>query len=74
MQLHAGDARYRVGVPRAGGYRELINPDAREYGGSGVGNLGSVHTELVPWHGPPASVVLDPPPLGMIYLKPQAYR
>ena len=62
---------YRVGVPRAGHYAELVNTDAREYGGSGVGNFGGVHAEPVPWHGRPASLVLDLPPLGVIYLGPR---
>ena len=61
--------RYRVGVPAEGFYRELINTDAREYGGSGVGNYGGVHTERMAWHGRPASLVLELPPLGVCYLK-----
>jgi 1,4-alpha-glucan branching enzyme len=60
---------YRVGVPRAGYYAELVNTDATDYGGSGTGNLGGVPTEAVAWHGRPASLVLDLPPLGVIYLK-----
>jgi 1,4-alpha-glucan branching enzyme len=60
---------YRVGVPRAGYYAELVNTDATEYGGSGTGNLGGVQGEAVAWHGRPASLVLDLPPLGVIYLK-----
>jgi 1,4-alpha-glucan branching enzyme len=63
---------YRVGVPRGGYYRELINTDAREYGGSGVGNRGGVHAVDGAWHGRPASVVLDLPPLGVLLLKPSA--
>ena len=42
---------YRIGVPRAGRYRERINTDAVEYGGSGVGNAGEVHAEPHPMHG-----------------------
>ena len=53
-----------------GYYRELINSDAREYGGSGVGNRGGVHAEAVAWHGRPASLVLELPPLGVLYLTP----
>ena len=59
---------YRVGVPAAGYYRELLNTDGAEYGGSGVGNLGGVHAEPTAWHGRPASLVLDLPPLGVLYL------
>jgi 1,4-alpha-glucan branching enzyme len=60
---------YRVGVPSGGYYREVINTDAREYGGSGVGNRGGVHSEPTAWHGRPASIQLDLPPLSVVYLK-----
>jgi len=60
---------YRVGVPADGYYRELINTDAGAYGGSGVGNDGGAHTEPLAWHGRAASLVLDLPPLGVLYLK-----
>ncbi len=61
---------YRLGAPRAAYYRELINTDAREYGGSRLGNRGGMHTEPVAWHGRPASLVVEPPPLGVVYFKP----
>ncbi len=63
---------YRIGVPHGGTWDELLNTDAGHYGGSGVGNLGSVHAEDVPWHGMPASVVLRVPPLGAVWLSPSA--
>ncbi len=59
---------YRVGVPLAGSYRELLNTDAHEYGGSGVGNLGQVATDQEPWHGHPQSLALNLPPLAAIVL------
>jgi 1,4-alpha-glucan branching enzyme len=59
---------YRVGLPSAGTWTELVNTDATGYGGSGVGNLGAVEAEDVPWHGLPASAVLRVPPLGAIWL------
>ncbi len=59
---------YRVGCPRAGMYRELINSDAREYGGSGVGNLGQVEARPIPWDGQPASMELTLPPLAVLWL------
>ncbi|MEM2865932.1 MAG: 1,4-alpha-glucan branching protein GlgB [Candidatus Hadarchaeales archaeon] len=62
---------YRVGVPRGGFWRELLNSDAREYGGSGLGNLGGVWAEPVPWHGRPCSLPLTLPPLGCLYLRPE---
>ncbi|WP_285039359.1 MULTISPECIES: 1,4-alpha-glucan branching protein GlgB [Plantibacter] len=60
---------YRVGLPRAGRWEELLNTDAVEYGGSGVGNYGSVEASASPWAGRPASAELTLPPLGMIWLK-----
>jgi 1,4-alpha-glucan branching enzyme len=62
---------YRIGLPREGGWREVLNTDAYEYGGSGVGNLGRVEAEAEPWHGLPASAVLRVPPLGAVWLAPE---
>ena len=63
--------RYRVGVPRAGRWREVLNSDAPCYGGSGVGNLGTVQGEDVPWHGREHSLALTLPPLAMVLLVPE---
>lgn len=60
---------YRVGVTSGGWWDELYNSDAREYGGSGVGNGGGVHAEPVPAHGVEFSVSLSLPPLGALFLK-----
>ncbi|HXP16006.1 MAG TPA: 1,4-alpha-glucan branching protein GlgB [Terriglobales bacterium] len=60
---------YRVGVPSGGFWRELLNSDASEYGGSGMGNLGGVHAESQPTHGRPYSVSLTLPPLAAVFLK-----
>ena len=62
---------YRVGVPLAGGWREILNSDAALYGGSGVGNGGRVGSEEVSWHGRPNSLCLTLPPLGMVMLTPE---
>lgn len=62
---------YRVGLPLEGRWLEIINTDANGYGGSGVGNLGAVTTEPRPWHGQPASAVLQLPPQGVIWLVPE---
>jgi 1,4-alpha-glucan branching enzyme len=59
---------YRLGLPEAGEWREVVNTDADLYVGSGVGNLGSVRAEDVPWHGQPASASLRVPPLGTVWL------
>ncbi len=57
---------YRIGVPRPGRYRERINTDATEYGGSGVGNAGEIHAEPHPIHGQHYSIALRLPPLGVL--------
>ena len=62
-------AQYRIGVPDAGAYVELLNSDASEYGGSNVGNGGSVTAEPVPAHGFDYSLSLTIPPLGCLLLK-----
>jgi 1,4-alpha-glucan branching enzyme len=63
---------YRVGVPRPGRWREALNTDAERYGGSNVGNYGGVEAETVPWHGQPYSVQVSVPPLGVLWLVPEA--
>ena len=60
---------YRVGLPFAGEWEELINTDASEYGGSGVGNYGAVHATDEPWAGRPASAELTLPPLAGLWLR-----
>ena len=62
---------YRVGLPFAGRWREVLNTDAQIYGGSGVGNLGAVEAERSMWHGRPASAVLQLPPAGVLWLVPE---
>ncbi len=57
---------YRIGVPQAGRYRERINTDGTEYGGSGIGNAGEVHAEPHPMHGHHHSIRLNLPPLGVL--------
>ncbi len=61
---------YRMGVPIAGYYRELLNSDSEAYGGSNMGNGGGVHAEETPWHGQPFSVVITLPPLAAVFFKP----
>ena len=62
---------YRVGVPHGGYWREMLNSDAREYAGSGLGNLGGVHAEEIPTHGRPFSLKLTLPPLAALFFKSQ---
>jgi 1,4-alpha-glucan branching enzyme len=61
---------YRVGVPRPGEYREVLNSDSQHYGGSNVGNQGELATEDVPSHGFAQSLRLTLPPLATIVLLP----
>ncbi|WP_153502878.1 1,4-alpha-glucan branching protein GlgB [Cumulibacter manganitolerans] len=60
---------YRIGLPSPGTWREVLNTDAVEYGGSGLGNLGSVDASDEPWHGLPASASLSVPPLGAVWFR-----
>jgi 1,4-alpha-glucan branching enzyme len=60
---------YRVGVPEAGLYREVLNTDAGIYWGSNVGSLGGVRSEAQPWVGRPHSLRLTLPPLAVVYFK-----
>ena len=61
---------YRIGAPRPGFYREVINSDSAAYGGSNIGVKGGVTAETRPWHNQPCSLSLNLPPLGMLVLKP----
>ncbi|VTR97538.1 glycogen branching protein : 1,4-alpha-glucan branching enzyme GlgB OS=Nitrolancea hollandica Lb GN=glgB PE=3 SV=1: CBM_48: Alpha-amylase: Alpha-amylase: Alpha-amylase_C [Gemmata massiliana] len=60
---------YRVGVPGPGAWTEVLNTDAGVYGGSNVGNSGSVYAEFQPMHGQKYSVALNLPPLGAVFFK-----
>lgn len=60
---------YRVGVPYGGFWREVLNSDAREYGGAGYGNFGGVEASPVSSHGMYYSLSLILPPLGIVILK-----
>jgi 1,4-alpha-glucan branching enzyme len=60
---------YRVGVPRGGHWRECLNSDSRDYGGTGHGNLGGVEASPISFHGRPYSLTLTLPPLGATFFK-----
>jgi 1,4-alpha-glucan branching enzyme len=60
---------YRIGLPAAGRWLEILNTDAKAYGGSGVGNGGEVHAGTDPSHGFAASAVITIPPLATLYLR-----
>ncbi|MBA2716611.1 MAG: 1,4-alpha-glucan branching protein GlgB [Propionibacteriales bacterium] len=61
---------YRLGLPSPGDWHEVINTDAKEYCGSGVGNLGAIVAVSEESHGLPASATVQLPPLGTIWLRP----
>jgi 1,4-alpha-glucan branching enzyme len=60
---------YRLGVPEAGFYREIINTDAETYGGSNVGNYGGLQSEAQEWMGREHSIVIHLPPLATLAFK-----
>jgi 1,4-alpha-glucan branching enzyme len=66
----AEHSSYRLGLPKAGTWREVLNSDARDYNGSGIGNMGGVQAVDEPWHGRPASAQLVLPPNSAIWLEP----
>ena len=61
---------YKIGVPVAGFYSEVLNTDSSFYGGSGIGNAGGLYSQAGPCHGQNQHVSLTLPPLGMLVLKP----
>lgn len=61
---------YRIGVPKAGAYEEILNSDSHYYGGSNVGNVGHIEADAVPMHGLPYSLALTLPPLATLVLRP----
>jgi 1,4-alpha-glucan branching enzyme len=65
---------YRIGVPKAGFWREILNSDAKEYGGSGQGNLGGVEAKPVPLHNRKFSLTLTLPPLSVLVFKQDRFQ
>ncbi|MFC1976673.1 1,4-alpha-glucan branching protein GlgB [Chloroflexota bacterium] len=60
---------YRIGVPQGEFWREVLNSDATEYGGSGQGNMGGVEAAPIPLHGRPYSITFTLPPLAAVFFK-----
>jgi 1,4-alpha-glucan branching enzyme len=60
---------YRLGVPRGGFWREVLNSDGWNYGGEGMGNMGGVEAAPLPLHGHPFLLNLTLPPLAVVFLK-----
>jgi 1,4-alpha-glucan branching enzyme len=67
-EVHQG---YRVGVPEACFYREILNTDDAQFGGSGVTNAPGCQAIPLAWQNQPCHVELTLPPLGVVYLKPE---
>ena len=61
---------YRIGVPRGGAWQVVLNSDDTRYWGSGAGSTGTVWSDAAPMHGSEHSLLLDLPPLGVLYLAP----
>lgn len=60
---------YRIGAPRIGRWREVLNTDSHYYGGSGIGNAGELEASRQPSHGQPFSLTLTLPPLATVWLR-----
>jgi 1,4-alpha-glucan branching enzyme len=60
---------YRIGAPRAGFWREVLNTDSGDYAGAGYGNMGGCETVPMPAHGRFDSLTVTLPPLGAVFLK-----
>jgi 1,4-alpha-glucan branching enzyme len=60
---------YRVGVPQAGFYQEVLNTDSAAYGGSNIGNMGGIQASPAPHMGRSHSLTMTLPPLAATFLK-----
>ena len=63
-------SQYRLGLPHAGTWREVLNTDSDLYHGAGIGNYGAVEATDEPWHGRPASALMVLPPLAALWFEP----
>ncbi|GMA20217.1 1,4-alpha-glucan branching protein GlgB [Arsenicicoccus piscis] len=63
--------QYRIGLPRPGVWNEILNTDAEAWNGSGVGNMGRIVAEEIPWHGLPYSAEIVVPPLATVWFEPE---
>ncbi len=65
---------YRIGVPEAGAYIEVLNSDAQVYGGTGRTHPEPIVAELIPWQGQPYSLCITVPPLAIVFLRRKEIR
>jgi 1,4-alpha-glucan branching enzyme len=61
--------KYRLGVPQAGVYQEVLNSDAADFGGSNLVNPDPITSVANPWHNQPHAIEFTLPPLAVVYLK-----
>ena len=61
---------FKLGLPKSGTWNEILNTDGVEFGGSGVGNFGSINAQGDGSHGQPHSATISVPPLGAVWFKP----
>ena len=59
---------YRVGVPKYGIYKEVLNSESTEFGGCGIGNSGELRAEMINFNNLDQSIDLTIPPLGVLYI------
>ena len=60
---------YRIGVPEAGQWDEVLNSDAEIYGGSNTGNMGGAGSDAAPAHGCAQSIEITVPPLATVFFR-----
>lgn len=65
---------YRIGLPQGGAWREILNTDSEAYGGAGVGNLGQIQAEEIPWHGQPFSATVTMQKMSAVWFEPASGR
>jgi len=63
---------HRLGLPRSGRWRELLNTDSSAYGGGDIGNAGTIEAAAMPWHDQPFSAEVILPPLAALWLVPDS--
>jgi 1,4-alpha-glucan branching enzyme len=60
---------YRVGVPGPGFWKEIMNTDSGNYGGTNIGNSGGLYAEFFPFHNQKYSLLMNLPPLAAVFFK-----
>jgi 1,4-alpha-glucan branching enzyme len=65
---------YKIGVPKAGEYREVLNSDDQEFGGAGLTNKKTILALEDPFHGQACSIEITIPPFGFQIIRPVKKR